>query len=75
MHGWNIGIHTFLCIHIYPHGWSELMRDQIVIGVIQGKHWYSCSETRLQSEPTCPVHAVQLSIHLGENDQEDECQQ
>ena len=51
------------------------MRDQIVIGVIQGKHWYSCSETRLQSEPTTPVHAVQLSRHLGENDQEDECQQ
>ena len=40
------------CFRICWNEWFCDVYNQIVIGVMHEEHWYSCSETRLQWEPT-----------------------
>ena len=53
--------YSYLCLSSTVRvDWSE--SNQIVIGVMQRKHWYSCSETSLQSEP---AYNFSLTYILG----------
>ena len=55
------GLYSYLCLSSTVRvDWSE--SNQIVIGVMQRKHWYSCSETSLQSEP---AYNFSLTYILG----------